>query len=77
MEDWTLKLTKKDSKQDSQTHVLNDMLCFRGELTLGVHKIPFLEFSPSRTRQFNLDPITVPFRNDLPRESQALPIRES
>jgi len=26
--------------------VLNDMLCFRGELTLGVHKIPFLEFSP-------------------------------
>ena len=53
------------------------MLCFRGELTLGVHKIPFLEFSPSRTRQFNLDPITVPFRDDLPRESQALPIRES
>jgi hypothetical protein len=26
--------------------VLNDMLCFRGELTLGVDKIPFLEFSP-------------------------------
>jgi hypothetical protein len=26
---------------------LNDICCFRGELTLGVHKIPFLEFSPS------------------------------
>ena len=25
---------------------LNDMRCFRGGLTLGVHKIPFLEFSP-------------------------------
>src|ERR1700730_3939126 len=27
--------------------VLKDMLCFRGELTLGVRKIPFLEFSPT------------------------------
>jgi hypothetical protein len=27
--------------------VLNDVLCFGGELTLGVHKIPFLEFSPT------------------------------
>src|SRR5580704_9547581 len=25
---------------------LNDMRCFRGGFTLGVHKIPFLEFSP-------------------------------
>jgi hypothetical protein len=25
---------------------LNDMRCFRGGLTLGVHKIPFLEFFP-------------------------------
>jgi hypothetical protein len=28
---------------------LNDMRCFRGGLTLGVHKIPFLEFSPCIT----------------------------
>jgi hypothetical protein len=26
---------------------LNDMRCFRGGLTLGVHKIPFLEFFPN------------------------------
>jgi hypothetical protein len=25
---------------------LNDMRCFRAGFTLGVHKIPFLEFSP-------------------------------
>jgi hypothetical protein len=31
--------------------VLNDMRCFRGELTLGVHKIPFLEFSPEMAEQ--------------------------
>jgi len=31
--------------------VLNDMLCFRGELTLGVHKIPFLEFSRKCSRR--------------------------
>jgi FAD/FMN-containing dehydrogenase len=29
------------------------MCCFRGELTLGVHKIPFLEFSPL-TRKLGL-----------------------
>jgi hypothetical protein len=29
---------------------LNDMRCFRGGFTLGVHKISFLEFSPSNAR---------------------------
>jgi integrase/recombinase XerD len=32
------------------------MLCFRGELTLGVHKIPFLEFSPIRREDVSLGP---------------------
>ena len=30
---------------------LNDMRCFRGGFTLGVHKIPFLEFSPGVTNK--------------------------
>jgi hypothetical protein len=33
---------------------LNDICCFRGGLTLGVHKIPFLEFSPLSRRHHQL-----------------------
>src|SRR5271167_1228691 len=50
-------------------------------ISLALFFVQLLSQPGQGDRQFNLDPITVQFRNDwqhdLPRESQTLPIRES